>query len=268
MLKLFVEYTQFIEVTLRKASDVANKSFGKVIGTTKSDNSIVTKTDFEIGQLIISDIKKYYPDYNIIDEEAGVINKNSEFTWVIDPIDGTSNFALGIPLYGIFLGLLKNDKPIAGGIVLPFFNEIIIAQKGQGAFCNGIPLKLNQENNLMNTLIAYGFNHYKDQPEKIVEEFNIVTKILSGVRNIRTSNSAYDIVQVIKGKYGAILGQASKIWDHVACQAIMEEIGYKYTDYFGKEIDYSDAFTNSQKNISYCVAPPILFDKIQKLIHQ
>lgn len=265
-LALDMEYSNFIEKVLKQSSKIANRNFGNVVGTIKPDNSVLTETDLEIGQLIISLIKKEYPDYNIIDEEAGVINNHSDFTWVIDPIDGTSNFALGIPHFGIFLGLLEKNKPIAGGIALPFFNEIILAQKGKGAFCNGIPIGLNSGKELIHTMIAYGFNHKKDKPSELFKELNTVGKILLGCRNIRTSNSAYDVVLTLKGKYGAIIGTDSKIWDNVVPQLIMEEIGYKYTDYFGNKIDYSDCLNNPQKNFSYCAASPIIFEQLQNII--
>src|SRR5690242_9892420 len=83
-----------------------NKSFGNVTGSTKGDdnNQVLTETDVAIGKFLIEKIKQTYPDYNIIDEETGVVDNHSNFTWVIDPIDGTSNFADGVPTYGIMLG--------------------------------------------------------------------------------------------------------------------------------------------------------------------
>src|SRR5438105_2458127 len=106
-----MDVAEFIEKNLQEASEIANKSFGKVTGTIKGEdaNQVLTETDLAIGKLLIEKIKRIYPTYNIIDEEAGVIDNHSEYTWVIDPIDGTSNFASGSPLYGIMIGLLQND---------------------------------------------------------------------------------------------------------------------------------------------------------------
>src|SRR6185312_7657304 len=114
---------------LEDAAKIANEKFGKVSGVIKGGdtNQVLTEADVAIGKLIIQRLQKEYPDYNIIDEEAGVIDKHSEFTWVVDPIDGTSNFANGVPTYGIMIGLLRKETPIAGGIVLPYYKEIYIA---------------------------------------------------------------------------------------------------------------------------------------------
>src|SRR5215469_2103265 len=110
-----MNYSSFIQSTLEEASKIANEKFGKVSATIKGgdSNQILTEADVAIGKLIIEKIKKEYPDYNIIDEEAGVIDNGSEFTWVVDPIDGTSNFAHAVPLYGIMIGLLQWGTPIA-----------------------------------------------------------------------------------------------------------------------------------------------------------
>ena len=151
-------YRGFIISAFRFASKIATDNFGKVSGITKAEdnNQVVTETDLEISNFLINEIRKTYPTHNIIDEEIGVIDNNSEYTWVIDPIDGTSNFAKGVPLFGIMIGLLKKDTPIAGGIALPAFSEICIAEKGKGAYCNNEKITISSEDNLLFTLLAYG----------------------------------------------------------------------------------------------------------------
>src|SRR5438105_3599781 len=115
-------YQQFIESALKETSIIANNHSGKVTGQVKGTdhNQIITETDLTIGKLLVEKIKLHFPDYNIIDEETGVIDKKSEYTWVIDPIDGTSNFAAGVPQYGTMIGLLHKAVPIAGGIANPY----------------------------------------------------------------------------------------------------------------------------------------------------
>src|SRR3989344_4271938 len=101
-------YQDFLVKVLESTSQIANAKFGKVVGTTKAgdNNQVLTEADLEIGKTLIELVNKDFPTHNIIDEEAGVIDKQSEFTWVIDPIHGTRNFANGMPLYGIMIGLL------------------------------------------------------------------------------------------------------------------------------------------------------------------
>lgn len=263
-----MEYQKFIENTLEEVSEIARNSFGKVSGTTKEgdNNQVLTETDLEIGKTIIKKIQKEFPEHNIIDEEAGVIDKNSAFTWVIDPIDGTSNFANGIPLYGIMLGLLKTDIPIAGGLALPSFSEIYVAEKDKGAYCNGSKINVSEENNLLRTLVAYGIDGHQENSDFTRDECEILAEIVLNIRNLRTSNSVFDIAQVAKGNYGAFLNRTSKIWDNVAQQIIIEEAGGIYTDFFGEKIDYLNALEKANDNFTFLAAPPALHTQLLGII--
>ena len=261
-------YTNFIKNTLQKVSEIANKNFGKVFSTIKAgdNNQVLTETDLEIGKSIIIEIEKAYPNYNIIDEEAGVIDKNSEYTWVVDPIDGTSNFANGVPTYGIMIGLLKDNEPIAGGIALPFFNEIYVAEKGSGAFCNNEKIKVSDENNLLKSLVAYQIDGHQENPDLTRSETKLLSEILLNIRNLRTSNSAFDACMAASGKYGAFLNKTSKIWDNVAQQIIIEEAGGIYTDFYGNKIDYSNSITKAKDNFTYCAGSKILHSQLIDII--
>jgi len=264
----YMEYNNFITQSLEESSDIARKSFGKVAGTTKAgdNNQVLTETDLEIGKLLIGKIQTKFPEHNIIDEEAGVINNNSNFTWIIDSIDGTSNFANGIPLYGIMLGLLKDDVPIAGGLALPSFSEIYMAEKGQGAYCNSQKISVAKENDLKKALVAYGIDGHQENPKFTRDECALLAEIVLNIRNLRTSNSVFDIAMVAKGNYGAFLNRTSKIWDNVAQQIIIEEAGGIYTDFFGNFIDYSKALSQPQDNFTFLAAPPALHAKLLEII--
>lgn len=262
-------HSDFILKQLEKASLIANNSFEKVTNTTKSDdnNQVLTETDLEIGKLLVSSVQTFYPKHNIIDEEAGVVDKNSEYTWVIDPIDGTSNFANGVPTYGIMVGLLKQDTPIAGGIALPYFSEIIIAEKEKGAFMGKSRLSVTKETNLLKSLVAYGIDGHQENPSITEDEVKLLGKIILKVRNLRTSNSAFDTVMVVKGKYGGFLNRTSKIWDNVAQQIVIEEAGGVYTDFYGNKVDYSNPLTKSKDNFTWCGANPLLHKQLQEIIN-
>lgn len=260
----------FIAAVLKDASAVASTNFGKVKGSVKpqDNNQVLTKADIEIGELIVSRAKAQFPDWNIIDEEAGVIDNGSAYTWVIDPIDGTSNFANGLPTYGIMVGLLKGGIPVAGGIALPYFDEIYVAEKGKGTLRNGQPVKVTQETGLLNCLVAYGIDGHQKNPELTVQEVQTLAHIILGIRNLRSSNSTYDIAQVAQGKYGAWLSRGSKIWDNVAPQIVIEEAGGLYTDFFGKPIDYSNPTKKVGDNFTVCAAAPALHAQLQAIIQK
>ena len=263
-----MEHQNFITKVLKETSTIAKAGFGKVNGTVKPDdnNQVLTETDLKIGSIIIKRITKKFPKHNIIDEEAGVINNNSEFTWVIDPIDGTSNYANGIPLYGIMIGLLNGDIPIAGGIALPNFSELYYAEKGKGAYCNGEKIKVSRETNLLNALVAYGIDGHRKNPEFTRDECSLLADIILNIRSLRVSGGAFDLAMVAKGKYDAFLNRSSKIWDNMAQQIIIEEAGGVYTDFFGNTMDYSNAITKSEDNYTFFAAPPELHKKLLNII--
>lgn len=263
-----MDYQNFIANASEEVSVIARDNFGKVSGVVKEgdNNQVLTETDLQIGKAIIDRIKIEFPEHNIIDEEAGVIDNKSNFTWVIDPIDGTSNFANGIPLYGIMLGLLKDNEPIAGGLALPSFSEIYVAEKGKGSYCNGEKISISKETDLRNSLVAYGIDGHQENPEFTRDECGLLAEIVLSIRNLRTSNSVFDIAMVAKGNYGAFLNRTSKVWDNVAQQIIIEEAGGIYTDFFGDKIDYSKALSRPQDNFTFLAASPELHKQLLDII--
>ncbi len=260
-------YIDFLNTTLKKASVIANNYFGKTTTKLKADNSVVTEADIEVGKYIIQEVEKFYPDYNIINEETGGTDKNSQFTFVIDPIDGTSNFSVGLPQYGIMVGLLKGDKPIAGGISIPFYKQIYLAEKGKGTTCNGKKVAVSKEKELSKVLIAYGFSPKAVHLSQAKAYANYLVKLITQVRNLRSSNSAYDCVQAAQGKYGIYINTAGKIWDNIAPHILIEEAGGIYTDFYGKPMDYSNPLAKLSKEYPVCSGAPILHQKIQKIIN-
>jgi len=259
----------FLKNCLEEAAKIANENFGKVSGTIKEsdNNQVLTETDLAIGKFLVNKVKETYPDYNIIDEEAGVVDNGSDFTWVIDPIDGTSNFANGVPTYGIMMGLLEKETPIAGGIALPFFNQIAIAEKGKGTFINGERVFVTEEKHLINTLVSYGIDGHQENPQMTKDELQILERIILGIRNLRTSNSAFDNIMVATGKYGGFVNQSCKIWDNVAPDIITKEAGGVYTDFWGKPMDYSDPLTKTNQIYTFCSASPELHKQLQEIIY-
>lgn len=237
-----MNHADFIDSLLKESAIVARKNFGKVTGRIKPEDStqVLTDTDIEIGKYLVEEVKKNYPNHNIIDEELGIIDNGSDFTWVIDPIDGTANFAKGIVTYGTMIGLLEKATPIAGGLSLPSLNQIITAEKGKGAYLNKKKIFVTSEKDLSSTLISIGLDPDKNNPDKIRDQMKIIAEVLINSRNLRSSNSVFDLVMVAKGSYGAWLSLSGKIWDNVGPQIVLEEAGAIYTDYFGNPIDYSN----------------------------
>lgn len=265
------EYQSFINEALIEASKIANAHFGKVSSTIKEDdpNQVLTEADLKIGKFLVDKVKQAYPEFNIIDEEAGVIDNGSRFTWVIDPIDGTSNFAQGLPHYGIMIGLLDQGEPIAGGVALPAFNEIYLSEKNHGVLLNGELITLNYSKLLKDSLISYGLDGNIGERQKTHQEMLLLEELVLNTRNIRSSNSTYDFMMVALGKYGAFLNRSSKIWDNVAPQAIIEELGGQYVDFSGKRLNYDQPVNRAKENFEYCAtASQGILDEILKIYQQ
>lgn len=264
-----MDYPDFLKKILLEASAIAKKSFGNTsnVSTKGADNNqVLTETDLAVGKLIVEKIKETFPTHNIIDEEAGIIDNASKTTWVVDPIDGTSNFANGVPLYGIMVGLLEADVPVAGGVALPSMDELYLAEKGKGTTLNDAKIYATTETNLLKVLVAYGIDGHQENPQITYDELKPMGEVILGIRNLRTSNSAFDVMQVAKGSYGGIINRSSKIWDNVAQQVVLEEAGCIYTDFFGNKIEYSNPLGRVEDNFTFCAAPPPLHQKLQELI--
>jgi myo-inositol-1(or 4)-monophosphatase len=263
-----MSYKDTIIGLLEKSSSIARKYFGKVSYSIKpgDNNQVLTKADLEIGSFIVSELKRNFPDHNIIDEESGIIDNKSEYTWVVDPIDGTGNFAVGIPLYGIIIGLLHKDIPVAGGVALPSFDEIYYGEKGQGAFKNGQSINVSREEKLTRSLVAYGMDSHLDKPEFTKSEMVILDRLINSIQNLRMSNSVYDAMMVASGKYGGYVNQSMRIWDIVGTQIIIEEAGGIIADINGEVINYKDHIEKSKGHFTFFSASNILHSQLLGVI--
>jgi myo-inositol-1(or 4)-monophosphatase len=264
-----MDYSTFLERELTKAAETARTFFGKVSGVVKpgDNNQVLTEADVAIGKQLVEAVQTAYPDHNVIDEEAGAIDKKSRFTWVIDPIEATSNFAAGLPQYGIMVGLLEDATPIAGGIIAPAYNKLYLAQKGKGATCNGEPIHATDQSDLLSVLVSYGIDGHQEDPERTMQECRVMADIILGCRNMRnTGCEALDPMYVAEGRYGARVNTTSKIWDNVAPQIIAQEAGALWTTANGEPQDYSRPLTRMDENFTFCVASPVLHAQLQVII--
>lgn len=262
----------FIEDTLTRASSRAMGFFSTVTSTVTSTvkdgdaNQVVTEADFAVGRDIIDRIRTVFPEDSILDEETGFHRGTSDNIWVVDPIDGTSNFAAGSPMFGVMLGLLRGSVPVAGGVILPALGELYLAERDGGATCNGRTITVTEEEDLLSVLVAYGIDGNRDDPEQTHEEMRLLAGIALNCRNIRTTNSAVDQMMVARGAYGASLNQTSRIWDNVAPAIIIEEAGGVYTDFYGAPVRFHVQQSSMTDRYTWCAASPVLHKRVQALL--
>jgi myo-inositol-1(or 4)-monophosphatase len=229
--------------TMFKALKAAGKllldHFGSTpkISVKESDGSIVTDVDILAEKMILEILEGHPEHYNIISEECGFIQSGSEFTWVIDPIDGTSNFAAGIPWFGVIIALMRGKIPVQAGMFLPVEGLLYYAERDKGAWRNDNPIRVSSAERLMDTLLAYSFDHSRN-PGKTAAEMKLLGRIAGSVRNIRATNSLVDFCYVADGRFGAVINQTTKIWDIASPSLIITEAGGSVCDIRKKALDF------------------------------
>jgi myo-inositol-1(or 4)-monophosphatase len=260
---------EFISSILLKSGEILKNGFGKVTQyDNKQDQSnIVTESDFKSEVLIRKIISAAYPEHNILGEEHGFEHKQSDYTWIIDPLDGTSNYAARIPWFGILVALVQNGQPILSGAYLPMSNEMYLAQLGKGSTKNGRPISVTQEIDLRNLLCCYSLD-YSEDSTKTEREVQIMNSLVQNYRNLRSTNSIVDFCMVADGRMGAALNQTMKIWDIAAPQLIIEEAGGKVTDINGQKIEYIPSVASLEENYTAIASNPKVHDKICHLIDE
>lgn len=233
---------QFLKVAKQaalEAGKIISKYSGKVGKLTIKNDDVsdfATKADLEAEKIIINILSKHFPDHNIIGEEETNINKNSDYTWAIDPLDGTFSFTIGIPNYSVSIGLLRNNKPVLGVIYQPALHAMYYAQNNKGAYLNEDRIEVSSRDNLNRSAVVLDPGHQKKRPEKIIRYFlPLINKI--GVP-YQIGSAAAALAFIANGIFDADINEAY-LWDFAAGAVIVREAGGKVTDFEGNEPDWS-----------------------------
>jgi myo-inositol-1(or 4)-monophosphatase len=205
-------------------------------------NNLVTEVDTKAETRIIEVIKATFPDHSIISEEVGELKKDSPYKWIIDPIDGTVNFAHGIPICCVSIGLSHNDELILGAIYNPMMNEFFFAEKGKGATLNDLPISVSKKENFKKACLVTGFPYKwpktKEHPIKVFERF-----ILQGLPVRRLGSAAIDLCWVACGRFDGFWEYNLSPWDVAAGYLIVEEAGGRVTNFNGEPYSVYDKET-------------------------
>jgi myo-inositol-1(or 4)-monophosphatase len=262
-----MDYLAFLESTLADAAKLALAAppDGPVRVKAEDADQVVTPTDTAVSAFLKHRIHDRFPDDGIVDEESGPVRGTTPVTWVIDPIDGSSNFAAGAPLYGVMVGVLHRARPVAGAVALPVFVETYVAQAGHGAFLNGSRLTIRGDGDMAQDLISYGIDVHQ---EDIDLDFRALRLLAPRCRGLRMSNSIFDCMMVAKSAYTAFMHRHNRLWDCVAAQIIIEEAGGIFTDMEGRRLDYTDPTARINDVYSMLACAPHVHDTIKDLIRE
>lgn len=195
-------------------------------------NNPVTEADHAAEKAIIAVIQSKFPDHFILSEEAGKIIQDSEYKWIIDPIDGTINFAHGIPINCVSIAIEHRGEILMGAVYNPHMNEFFFAEKGKGALLNDKPIHVSNEPELLKACLVTGFPYtYLDMangPLEIFERF-----IRKGIPVRRLGSAAIDLCWVAAGRFDGFYEHKLEAWDSAAGYLIVEEAGGRVTDFTG-----------------------------------
>ena len=200
---------------------------------TKQNNDFVSNVDHLAEQAIISTIKQAYPDHGILAEESGKQAENSEFQWIIDPLDGTTNYLHGFPQFAVSIALKHKDRLEVGVIYDPLSQELFTASRGNGATLNDRKIRVTNHKGLQNALLGTGFPYY-DQSylDTYLETMRELMQRTSGIR--RPGSAALDLAWLAAGRIDGFWEFNLKAWDIAAGALIVREAGGIVSDFENK----------------------------------
>ena len=197
---------------------------------------MVTEADKAAEAAILEVLHQRVPDHKILAEESGQLgNTDSEYLWVIDPLDGTTNYAHNYPMSAVSVGLMQAGVPIVGAIFDPFRQELFRAVQGGGATCNRQPIRVSQTKELDKSLLVTGFAYDRRQTtDNNYAEFCYLTHLTQGVR--RSGSAALDLAYVACGRFDGLWERGLSPWDIVAGLVLVAEAGGQITAYDGSPL--------------------------------
>jgi len=236
---MFSNYTQFCINLAKKAGSELKNGFNTKfeINSKSRINDLVTEYDLIAEKVIIEEINKLYPDHSILAEESGLIDNKSEYQWIIDPLDGTVNFANKLGIFSTSIALKYKHEIISACVFNPISYELFFAEIGKGAFLNGEKINASSNNNIKTSFLVTGFPYnVNENPKNCLETF---TRIVSnGIPVRRLGSAALDLCFVAAGRFDGYWEVALKPWDMAAGKLILEEAGGKVTHYDGTNHEF------------------------------
>lgn len=226
------EAGKFLKFNLGKVRDIQRKA--------GQERNLVTEIDRQSEELIIGIIKRRFPHHSFLAEEtehrlaqsAGPLEKNSEYRWIIDPLDGTTNYTHHFPCFAVSIALEKKGEIVLGVVYDPNFDELFVAEKGRGAFMNGKRLSVSKTETLIHSLLVTGFPYnIKDNPDHAIEHFVNFLKEAQAIR--RMGSATIDLAYVAAGRFDGFWEVSLNPWDTAAGVLLVQEAGGMVTDFSG-----------------------------------
>ena len=218
------------------AGEILRSSFGREQSVRyKGEVDPVTEVDERAEEKIGGMLREAFPDYGILAEEGGATASGGEYRWIVDPIDGTVNFAHGLPAFCVSIALERAGEIVLGVVHDPIAEEVFVAERGGGATLNGRPIRVSGTDELIRALVATGFPYDRDTMPAALDLFGRFAVLTQGMRRI--GSAALDVCYVAAGRLDGYYERGVKPWDIAAGVLILEEAGGKATNFRGEGLD-------------------------------
>ncbi|NGX56102.1 MAG: Inositol-1-monophosphatase [Candidatus Anoxychlamydiales bacterium] len=245
------------------AGDLLKKGFFTKykIDKKQGKHNLVTEYDFLSEKTIISYIKKIFPTHSFLSEECGRINNSNEVIWIIDPLDGTVNFAHKVPIFSVSIAAIEKNQTVSGVIYQPLSNELFVAEKNTGSFLNYKKIEVTQTKMLDDALLATGFPYnFDENPNHCLDRFSNILK--KGLPIRRLGCASIDLAYVASGIFDAFWETGLGAWDVAAGNLLIEEAGGIISDFENKKFQIKDT------NNALLASNKILHNDILKVLNE
>jgi len=229
------EMENFLKQLLLQAGERLRKHFGRVktIRYKESPINLVTNVDQEVEKFVKAQIRKRFPEDSILAEESPIEKEEAPRRWIIDPLDGTTNFAHGLQMFSISIAVEVGGDVVAGGVNCPVYGELFFARKGKGATLNGKKIRVSRVKKLGQSLLVTGFPYdIHEHPDRSLPYFNAMIQRAQGVR--RLGSAAMDLCYLAMGRFDGFWEVYLNPWDTAAGSLILREAGGVITDFNGR----------------------------------
>ena len=225
------ELNSAIEIA-RKAGQILIDYYGRVRVDYKPDMSVVTEADIESERVIKTQLSKLFPYHSLLGEETGYDDKLSDYIWVIDPLDGTTNYVIKNPFFSVSISLTYRNRPVLGVVYYPFQRELFFSEKDDGAYLNYKQIFVSKEESIENSVLTYCSGRDYDSLKQVANLFQRFKLKNKKFRQIGAAS--LELCYVACGRTGGFLMPGVNPWDIAAGLIIVEEAGGETSDFKGK----------------------------------
>lgn len=230
---------EFTVQLAKKAGNYLRENFGKkLVVEYKGKIDLVTKIDRGSQSMIIDEIDRTFPRHSIIAEEGVSRQRDQEYTWFVDPLDGTVNYVHQIPIFCVSLAIYRNMQPFIGVCYNPMSGDLFSAQIGNGSFRNAERISASSSSRLVDSLVVTGFPYSLDDIDDSTARFTRILREVQGIR--RLGSAALDLCFVASGSFGGFWEVSLKPWDMAAGVVVLLEAGGKVTGLHGEDFDLNN----------------------------